>query len=308
MVSAELSLNYHEEPDWSRERCAEAENNAEQLMNFDSYPPTAIATTAERVALARQTHRSVSLALGVVLGVVAAVVLAAGIPLSMSGRASLVGVLVVAACFVAVALLMVRSISRTLRDAERILAADGTTCFVVGEHALTVGTTAVPYERITCVYAHVADEEYSSGGLAGEAMAHRVGLTDDRPTLGRAVGAAIGARQRRKLYRDGAKSTISLMIGVDRKADLCKPKGLVNDLKTLPMRGDDPGRIDIPFGAYFGTGELETLLGALHRATGGTAFPIAIVAGSLNWAQARTAPCETRDTIWEQSASLTGEA
>lgn len=254
--------------------------------------------------LARRTHRSVKRTLGITFVLLAAVILIAGVYLSQSGQASFWGVIGVAAVFLAVPFAMAATISKTERDAERFLAADESTQFVVGPSSLVVGDTVVPYERITCMYANAESEQYSSGGIRGEAMAYRMGLSENQPTAGRAVGAAIGTGQRRKMYREGAKSAISLTIGIDQKSTIAAPAGMVNQLKTLPKRGDDPGRIDIPFGAYLSTDDLEVLLGAVHRATGGTAFPIAIVAGVMNWSAAQAATCETREKIWEELPSL----
>lgn len=254
--------------------------------------------------LARRTHRSVKRTLFITFAVLAAVILTAGLYLSQSGQASFWGVIGVAVAFVAVPFGMAAVISKIERDADRFLAADGSTQFVVGPSALAVGDIVVPYERITCMYANAEGEQYSSGGIRGEAMAYRMGLSENRPTAGRAVGAAIGTAQRRKLYREGAKSAISLTIGIDQKTTIAAQKGMINQLKMLPQRGDDPGRIDIPFGAYLSTDELEVLLGAVHRVTGGTAFPIAIVGGVMNWSSAQASPSETRDKIWEEFPAL----
>lgn len=276
-------------------------------MSTASHRPFTVSTTPERVALARRTHRRVDRTLSITMGGVAAVILLAGIPLSLRGSASLPGVLIVAAAFLVLAVLMVGFSTRTLRNAERFLAADGVTYFSVGAAGLMIGDTEVPYERITCMFAHVEGEQYSSGGARGEAMAYRMELSEDRPGPGRAIGRAVGTSQRRQLYREGAKSTISLAIGVDRKSEIRAPEGLIDGLRALPKRGEDPGRIDVPFGAYFGVGELRGLFRAVREAIGGTAFPIAIVSGALNWAQATAAACESREKIWEELPSIAAQ-
>ena len=265
--------------------------DAPQIITFSVAP--------ERLKLARRTHQSVSRTLAVAMGTLALVIAVLGSLLSQQGTTSLPGSLAVAAAFAVCAVFMVWSTSKTLRRAERFLAADGATLFVVGPTSLRVADFEIPYERITCMYAQVEGETYSAGGIRGEVMAYRMDLSEDRPTPGRAVGTRIGNTQRRKLYRDGAKSAISLAIGIDKKATLQVPEGVINPLKLLPHRGADPGRIDVPFGAFLSDVELQQLLGSVHGATGGNAFPIMIVSGILDWATASTSVCETRATIWE---------
>ena len=222
----------------------------------------------------------------VVFFILAAIILGIGVTLSLNGRASLIGVIVVGVVFVLVPFFVAMSNSKIERKAERVLAADGQTQFVVGQTALTVGDAVVPYERITFMYASAEGEVYSNGGIRGEAMAYRMDLSSERPTVGRAVGARIGTAQRKKLYRDGAKSAISLAIGVDQKSTIVAPEAFVNHSRHCRNEATTLDRIDVPFGAYHGAGELEALLGAVYQATGGRAFPIAIIAGTLNWASA----------------------
>lgn len=273
------------------------------MDSLSQLPDVTISTTAERVARARATHRSVSRTLTVIFLTLAVVVAALGFLLSLNGKASLPGSLVVAAVFAVIPGLVGLSLRRMERNAERFLGTDGVTQFVVGNDGLRVGPVEIPYSRITCIYATVTGEEYSGGGRRGEAMATRLDLAEDRPGIGRAVGGQVGTLQRRRLYRDGAKSTISLMIGVDQKATLGAPVGFINALRTLPQRGDDPGRIDVPFGAYLGTAELEILLEALWSRTHGD-FPLGVVSGAGDWASATTSAAETRDSIREESERL----
>lgn len=237
----------------------------------------------------------------VIFVILAAVIMVVGGLLSTSGRASLAGSIVVGVVFLLVPVLMHLSIARMQKRAERFVAGDGTTLFAVGPDSLRVADVVIPYDRITCLLANPALEEYSNGGVRGEVMAARLGLTEDRPTFGRAIGSRVGTKQRRRLYRDGAKSGIELVIGVDRKAEIDAPEGAINALRTLPHRGDDPGRIDVPFGAYLTITDLEDLLAAVYRASGGQRFPIGIVTGTMNWATATTAPAETREVIWQEA-------
>lgn len=217
--------------------------------------------------------------------VLTGVILASGIPLALNGRGSLVGVIVVAAAMFTTGLLVRAVTNKSMRVAERYLATDGVTQLVVGPQALVVADTVVPYERITCLYVNVEQEVYSSGRNLG-------------------AGGKIGTNMRHKLFAEGAKSGITLAIGVDKKAVIAAPEGFINPLRALPKRGDDAGRIDVPFGAFLPVEELQPLLNAVHKATGGQMFPIKVVSGAINWALATNAPSETREKIWEESRNL----
>ena len=263
-----------------------------------------VATTPERVALARRAHRSAKRTFFIVFFVLAGLFLPIGLFLASRGQATIWSVVLVTAILVVIPFLAALPITRMERKAELFLAADGATQFVVGAQSLTIGDLVVPYERITMVYAQARGEYYSGGGIRGEALAYRLDLANDRPGPGRAAGAIIGTRLRRKLYREGAKSTISLAIGIDRAQTIAAPAGVVSPLKALPKRGDDPARIDVPFGAYLGFDELEALLGTLFRATSGTAFPIGVVSGVMNWEMALASACDPRQEIWERFPSL----
>lgn len=242
---------------------------------------TVLFVEPERVGLARRTHRSVNRTMFIIFGILVAIILVCGIWLSFSGRTSFWGIIAIAAVFVAFPFIVAATNRKLERDAERFVVADGTTQIIVGKHALTIADTVIPYEYITFVYGTAQGEYYSSGGIRGEVMAKRLDLTENRPTIGRGVGSMVGTAQRRKLYRDGAKSAVSLAIGVNGKSTLNAPDGLINPLRTLPRKGDDPGRIDMPFGAYQSNAELEALLGAIALANN-QAFPVGIVSGVLD--------------------------
>ncbi|MGO1538406.1 MAG: hypothetical protein ACTHZ9_02255 [Leucobacter sp.] len=177
------------------------EQHEQQLVVF---------TPAERVELARRTHRSVKRTLGITFVLLAAVILIAGVYLSQSGQASFWGVIGVAAVFLAVPFAMAATISKTERDAERFLAADESTQFVVGPSSLVVGDTVVPYERITCMYANAESEQYSSGGIRrrGHGVPHGIEResADGRACGGRRhwYGAAAKNVSRRREERDFA--------------------------------------------------------------------------------------------------------
>lgn len=278
------------------------------MASFQAPDAIIITTSPERVALARRAHRSVKRTLFIIFGILALAIFLLGLFLSSVGRTSLAGIIGITAVFVAFPCFTALSVNRMERKAERFLATDGATQFSVGAQALTVGDTVLPYERITMMYAKAEGEQYSSGGIRGEVMAYRMDLSENRPGPGRAVGAAIGSRLRRRLYREGAKSTISLTIGVDHASSIAAPEGVMNGLRSLPKRGDDPGRIDVPFGAYLDFNDLQVLLGAVHRATEGRAFPIGVVSGAMNWEMALAAACEPRQKIWDEFPTLFPQA
>lgn len=215
----------------------------------------------------------------------------------------LLGSLFICVVFIVAAALIPVQIRRMERKAESFIGSDGETLFVVGNESLTIGDAVIPYERITMICAKIEGERYSSGSR-GEAMAYRLNLTEDRLNPGRAVGAFIGSGQRRKMYRQGAKSDIRFYVGVDQKSTLRVPERMMNNLKAYPKRGDDPGRIDVPFGAYLGPQELVQLLNTVHEVTAGAAFPVALIDEGMSWNDAMFAACEPRGKIWEEYARI----
>lgn len=267
-----------------------------------------IATTPQRVDQARRTHQRVIRRGFIIFGIVVAVLLGVGIPLSVSGTTSLVGILVLAAVFALIPVGILWSTRRLERRAERFLAADGATVIVVGQEALTVADVVVPYERITLVYANTEQEHYSSGGARGAGAVERADLTQGATSAGNVAGAKIGTGMRRALYREGAKSGIEVVIGVDHVSSLDVPDGFVNRLASLPKRGEEPGRIDVPFGAYLGIEDLRGFLEAVTAATDGQLFPVGVVNGTLDWAAAQSSAAETREKIRDEFAGIAERA
>ncbi len=258
----------------------------------------------ERLALAEKAHRSVTRTMFIIFGVLVAVILGAGIPLSNIGRTSLIGILIIAAVFLAFPFLVAWSNSRTLAKAKAFVSRDGSTQVVVDPQGVRIADTFIPFERITYAAATISGEQYSMGGIPGELMAWRIGAIDSRPGFSRVGGAMAGTALRKKLYRDGAKSTISLAIGVDRRSTISAPEGFIDQLKTLPKRGEEPGRVDMPFGAFLNAQEIEYVLGVMHHFTQGRMFPTGFVSGDWNWASVTTAAGETRQKIQAQFAEL----
>ena len=264
-----------------------------------------LSTTRDRVELARRTHRSVVTVFAIVFAVLALVILGAGLFLLPEERRSAIGVIAVTVVFVLVPIAAWLWIRRIERRAELFLSGDGVTLLRVDAAGLTIGDTLIPLEQITCLFANTEQEHYSVGaGARGEVMAYRLNLTEDRPTIGRAIGARIGTGERRRLYSEGAKSGIMLVIGVDKKSELPAPATMIQKVPSVPQKGDDPGRIVMPFGAYLTLADLEVFLTTVHRATGGGAFPIGVVNGTLNWASAQVMPADTRAAIQSESTRL----
>ena len=274
------------------------------MMTQASNGALVVTVAPERMALAEGAHRSVTRMMFILFGALVAVILATGIPLSLGGRTWLPGILIIAAVFAAFPFIVAWTNSRTLARAKMYVSRDGSTQIVVDTEGMRIADTYLPYERITFVAATVKGETYSMGGIPGEMMAWQVGAVDDRPGLSRIGGALIGSVLRRKLYRDGAKSTLFLTIGVDQKSRLDAPEGFINGLRALPKRGDDPGRIDMPFGAFLEARELEYVIGVIHHLSGGGQFPAGFVFGDLNWSCVQADACEPREVIWKKFSEL----
>lgn len=262
-----------------------------------------LATTASRIELARKTHRAVFRSSVVIFGILVAIILTIGL-IGIPHLTSTAGILVVAGAFLSVPFFARLWMRHLERRAELFLAADGTTLIEVNAHGLTLAGVALPYERITCLYANTEQEHYSDGGMRGEIMAYRLNLTEDRPTIGRGIGALMGTKVRRRLYTDGAKSGIFLCIGVDQKSTIAAPDGMVKKVPGAPQRGDDSGRIIMPFGAYLGLAELEALLSSVRELSGGQQFPLGLVSGTWNWNAAQVGASETREKIWAASEQV----
>ncbi len=122
-----------------------------------------LATTPDRVALARRTHRSVVRSFVLLYGALAAVVLFAGLVLAPR-LTSGVGVCLVAAALLLVPLALGLWARKAERRGELFLAADGTTVIRADAHGVSVAGVELPYERTTCLYATMDREAYSSGG------------------------------------------------------------------------------------------------------------------------------------------------
>ncbi len=268
-----------------------------------SVQETVIATTPDRVELARKTHRSVVIKLGIIMAILAAVILTAGIYLSGRGEASLSGILIIAGAFLAMIWVYWWVNRREVAKAERFLAADGATQFRITDQALTVGDTAFPFAQITGIFFNLELEIYSSGGITGQAMSRRLHMSEDN-IMGTAVGVRAGTKLRRQLYQDGAKSWAWMTLGVEDRDTIAPSSFAINPMRSLPKSSLGRGRIDIPVGAYLTRDDLVVLFEALEPRAASYNFPMGVVSGVINWAQAQTMLSRSRDEIWDEAKTV----
>lgn len=267
-----------------------------------------ICVPSERVALARKTHASATRTAFIWFGALAAIVLIAGVWLASARRAPLAGVLVIGLGVLAIPALFAATNRRCLARAMLFVGSDCTTQLVADNHGLRIADVFLPYERITFLGGTVAGEHYANGGLCGEAIADQMEIEAKPPTTTRALGVRRNDTSRKKMQRKGAKSTVSLAIGIDQASTIRAPKGMIYPLRALGNGVNDPGRIDMPFGAFLSAEQLELLLGTVYQKTAGKMFPIGIVAGAPDWQTVTARAVNTRDEIWRTFDGLIAAA
>ncbi|MDI6022740.1 hypothetical protein QBL02_04190 [Leucobacter sp. UT-8R-CII-1-4] len=257
-----------------------------------------ICVPSERVALARKTHASATRKVFICFGALAAIVLIAGVWLAWTRRAPLAGALLLGLGLLAIPAVFAATNRKCLSRAMLFVASDCTTQLVADNHGLRVADVFLPYERITFLSGTVAGDHYADGGLCGEAMADQMEIEAKPPTTTRALGVRVRDDSRKKLQRKGAKSTVTLAIGIDQASTIHAPKGMICQLRAAGNGVNDPGRIEMPFGAFLSVEQLELLLGTVYQKTGGKKFPIGIVAGAPDWQTMTARAVDTRDEIW----------
>ena len=237
-------------------------------------------------------------------GALASIVLIAGVWLASTRRAPLAGVLVLGLGLLAVPALFAATNRRCLSRAMLFVGSDCTTQLVADNQGLRIADVFLPYERITFLGGTVAGGHYANGGLCGEVMADQVEIEAKPPTTTRALGVRVTDTSRKKLQRKGAKSNVSLAIGIDQASTIRAPKGMICPLRAAGNGVNDPGRIDMPFGAFLSAEQLELLLGTVYQKTAGKMFPIGIVAGAPEWETVTARAVDTRDEIWRTFDTL----
>lgn len=263
---------------------------------------------SERVALARKTHASATRTAFIWFGALASFVLIAGIWLAGTRRAPLAGVLVLGLGLLAIPVLFAATNRRCLSRAMLFVGSDCTTQLVADNQGLRIADVFLPYERITFLGGTVVGEQYANGGLCGEVMADQMEIEATPPTTTRALGVRVNETSRKKLQRKGAKSTVSLAIGVDQASTIRAPKGMICPLRAADGGESDPGRIDMPFGAFLSVEQLELLLGTVYQKTGGKQFPIGIVPCARDWETVMAQAVDTRAEIWRTFDRLIASA
>jgi len=252
--------------------------------------PLILSTTPERVERARQTHHEVARRLLTLFIVLALVIMVLAIFLAGSGRGSLIGSAIVAAIFVAFGLFTARSVHKSELRARAYLASDGVTLLRIDRQGLRVGDHFIPHERITCIYGIWGDEQYSGVGGTGVGEAER-------------VSATLAAQQRRRLYREGAAHTSSIIVGIDEAASLPAAREIMDPVRGVPQKGIDAARICMPFDAYLEREAMVPLLAVAREASAGR-HPVGIVSGTIDTARAQTAPASTRQDIWSEAKEI----
>ena len=75
-------------------------------------------------------------------------------------------------------------------------------------------------------------------------------------------------------------------------------------MRSLPKSSLGRGRIDIPVGAYLTRDDLVVLFEALEPRAASYNFPMGVVSGVINWAQAQTMLSRSRDEIWDEAKTV----
>ncbi len=249
-----------------------------------------IATTAERVALARKTHSEVVWTLSIAFGVLAAVIVTVGSLSAAQGNVKLPVVIAVGVALLGFPVVAWFRTRRAVRRADLYLAADGTTQFRVGPDALTVADTVIPFEQITCIYFRVEKAQYSG--------------TERTKPVDHPVGTKIDPVQSEKLYVEGAMSWARMMVGVIDRESIAAPERMINPLNAFPSSGLGSGRINIPFGAYLSRDDFAVFLEALQGPAAAHGFPLGVVDRGVKWSQAQASAAKTPDEIRKEAAAV----
>lgn len=267
-------------------------------------PEVQIGTTPERIELARKATNTVAVTGAAIMVFLALVITLLGTWLGGKGQASASGSWIVAGAFAACGWLIWWMTKRDFKRAQQFVSSDGATQFRITAQSLTIGDTVIPFEQVTGIFFNLEKEIYSNGGIRGEIMAQRMGMEDRESMIGRAAGSFIGTRLRRKQYVEGAKSWAEMTVGVVGRESLLPAPFKINPMHSLPKSGLQSGRIDIPVGAYLTRDHLVVLYESLVEPARVHNFPLGVVSGVMNWAQAQTMLSRSPDQIREEATQV----
>ena len=230
--------------------------------------------SAERRADARRARRT-----GYLVAAVLAVLAVAGLvvfPPGSGTRLTLTGAAIV--LLVLAALLSVR-VLRVAAKADRLVAADGSMLTIAPTEVTVAGDTRIPWAAVSGVWA-----------------------IDRAPELRRRAGRSVFGLPGRVMLRAGV-DTADITIGIADTAVIHDPAARVRRFRALPS-GLVPGRIEVPFGAQFGTEELSQALAAFRRALPAD-VPVRLASGEFDYAGAWAATADDVATIRANEASRT---
>lgn len=230
--------------------------------------------SAERRADARRARRTVYL-----VAAVLAVLAVAGLivfPPGSGTRLTLTGAAIV--LLVLAALLSVR-VLRVAAKADRLVAADGSMLTIAPTEVTVAGDTRIPWAAVSGVWA-----------------------IDRAPELRRRAGRSVFGLPGRVMLRAGV-DTADITIGIADTAVIHDPAARVRRFRALPS-GLVPGRIEVPFGAQFGTEELSQALAAFRRALPAD-VPVRLASGEFDYAGTWAATADDVATIRANEASRT---
>ena len=240
----------------------------------DPAPIVRFIVSPARRADARRARRTVSLVAAVltVLAVAGLVVF----PPGSGTRLTLTGAAIV--LLVLAALLALR-VLRVAVKADRLVAADGSMLTIAATEVTVAGDTRIPWAAVSGVWA-----------------------IDRAVELRRRAGRGLFGVPGRLMLRAGV-DTADITIGIADTTGIHDPAARVRRFRALPS-GLVPGRLEVPFGAQFGTDELSQALAAFRRALPDD-VPVRLAAGEFDYAAAWAATADDVSKIRANEASRT---
>ena len=246
-------------------------------VDDDAVEPGALVrfvVSPERRDDARRARRAVYTVAAVlaVLAVAGLVVFppGSGTRLTLTGGAI---VLLVLAVLLAVRVLRVAS------KADRLVAVDGSMLTIAATEVTVAGDTRIPWAAVSGVWA-----------------------VDRAVELRRRAGRGLFGLPGRLMLRAGV-DTADITIGIADTTVIQDPAARVRRFRALPS-GLVPGRIEVPLGAQFGTGDLSQALAAFRRALPDD-VPVRLASGDFDYAAAWAATADDVATIRANEASRT---